>query len=318
MFLHISNKLSNEFKKYSIEKIEGGASKKNFYRLSHSKKKFIVTDFSSDKEEYNNHLRVYNLLKNIDISIPKIIEKYDNNLITISEDFGDLRFDKILQKYPLNDLLHYAVDTLIVLKNSTQYDPTLSFPQYTFDTFKKEIFELPKYYFPHINLNNQNLKDEFIYIWTEAYRNIKFEFNHLVHKDFNINNLILISNNEKHLRCGVIDFQSAFWGESSWDLFSLLEDSRVLFSDEFNEYFIKYFFSRTSQKTSIQDFLKKYYFLNSSRQSRLLGRWIKLSKELENDWYLDFIPITLERLKKSIKLINDKKLTNFYNKYIFN
>ena len=260
MLINISNKLSNKFKKYNIEKIEGGASKKNFYRLSHSSKKYILTDFSSDKKEYRNHLIIYNLLNNINISIPRIIEKYDNNLMIISEDFGDLRFDKVLQKYPLIDLLHYAVDTLIVLKNTIQYDPQLSLPQYNFDAFKEEISELPKYYFPYVKLNNKNLNDEFIFNWSEAYRNIQFEFNNLVHKDFNINNLILISNNEKHLKCGVIDFQGAFWGESSWDLFSLLEDSRVLFTDKFNEYFIKYFFSRTSQKTSIQDFKKNIIF----------------------------------------------------------
>ena len=318
MFINISNKLSYEFKKYSIEIIERGASKKNFYRLRHFNKKFILTDFSLNKEEYRNHLKIYNLLKNINISVPKIIEKYDNNLMIISEDFGDLRFDKILQKYPLNDLLHYAVDTLIILNNSIQYDPKLSLPQYNFDIFKDEILELPKYYFPHVKFNNKNLNDEFIYIWSEAYRKIKFEFNHLSHKDFNINNLILISDNKKHLKCGVIDFQSAFWGESSWDLFSLLEDSRVLFTDEYNEYFIKYFFKQTSQKNSIRDFLTKYHFLNSSRQTRLMGRWVKLSKELKQDWYLDFIPVTLKRLRKSIKLINDKKLTDFYNRYIFN
>ena len=318
MFINISNKLSNEFKKYSIETIERGASKKIFYRLRHSNKKFILTDFSLNKEEYRNHLKIYNLLKNINISVPKIIEKYDNNFIIISEDFGDLRFDKILQKYPLNDLLHYAVDTLIILNNSIQYDLKLSLPQYNFEIFKDEILELPKYYFPHVKFNNKNLNTEFIYIWSEAYRKIKFEFNHLSHKDFNINNLILISDNKKHLKCGVIDFQSAFWGESSWDLFSLLEDSRVFFTDEYNEYFINYFFNQTSQKNSIGDFLKKYHFLNSSRQTRLMGRWVKLSKELKQDWYLDFIPVTLKRLRKSIKLINDKKLTDFYNRYIFN
>ena len=236
----------------------------------------------------------------------------------ISEDFGELRFDKILQKYPLNDLLRYAVDTLVVLKNSIQHNSQLALPQYNYDIFKNEIFELPLYYFPYVKLNNKNLNDEFFFTWSEAYKNIKFEFNYLSHKDFNINNLILIPDNKNHLKCGVIDFQGAFWGESSWDLFSLLEDSRVLFADEFNEFFIKYFFSKTAQKNSIEDFIAKYYFLNASRQTRLLGRWIKLSKELNQDWYMDFIPVTLSRLEKSIKLINDKKLTNFYNKYIFN
>ena len=46
-------------------------------------------------------------------------------------------------------------------------------------------------------------------------------------KDFNINNLILLPSKKNHLKCGIIDFQSAFWGESCWDLFSLLEDSSM-------------------------------------------------------------------------------------------
>ena len=36
----------------------------------------------------------------------------------------------------------------------------------------------------------------------------------------------------------------------------------------------------------------KYHFLNCSRQSRLLGRWVKLSNDLGEKWYLDFIPVT--------------------------
>ena len=131
-----------------------------------------------------------------------------------------------------------------------------------------------------------------------------------------MNNLILRPSEKGHLKCGVIDFQSAFWGESSWDLFSLLEDSRMLFTDEFNDYFIEYFYSLTSQNISLNDFKFKFHFLNCSRQTRLLGRWVKLSKELKKKWYLDFIPITKSRLKKSINLLNNKKLSEFYNKYI--
>ena len=42
-------------------------------------------------------LLIYNILKEINVSIPKIIEKNDSNLTIISEDFGDLRFDKIFK-----------------------------------------------------------------------------------------------------------------------------------------------------------------------------------------------------------------------------
>ena len=44
----ILNKLSLEFQKYNIKKIESGASKKIFYRLSKNNKTFIVINFSSE------------------------------------------------------------------------------------------------------------------------------------------------------------------------------------------------------------------------------------------------------------------------------
>ena len=154
-------------------------------------------------------------------------------------------------------------------------------------------------------------------MWKEAYNQFNFEFNNFVHKDFNINNLIFLPNRKKHLKCGIIDFQGAFWGESCWDLFSLLEDSRILYNDNYNEFFIKYFYSKINHTFSIEDFKIKYYFLSSARQTRLLGRWIKLSKEFNQKFYLKFIPITQQRLKKSLKMLNNNKLINFYNKYLF-
>ena len=318
MSLDIIEKLSSEFKKYNILQIMSGASKKKIYRLINKDKSFIVTDFGLEKKEYENYLKIYNLLKDINISIPKIIEKNDNNLIVISDDLGDLRFDHIINKYPIKILLKCAVDSLIILNNSIKFNNKILLPQYNFNIFKNEIMELPNFYLPYIDLKNINIADEFISIWSEAFKNISFQFNCFAHKDYNINNLILLPLKKSHLKCGIIDFQNAFWGTDSWDLFSLLEDSRVLFTDEFNEFFIKYYYQKTDQCISLNEFNKQFHFLNSSRQTRLLGRWIKLSQELNQSWYLDFIPVTIKRLRKSIDYINNKKLTKFYNKYIFN
>ena len=319
MSTKILKKLSIEFQKHNISKIESGASKKVLYRLSKNNKTFIVINFSPDKQEYDNYVKVYNLLKNINISLPSIIEKNDKELILITEDFGNLRFDKIIKKESIKDLLQYAVDTLVIIKNSIKFDNSSMLPKYNLNIFNKEIIELPKYYFPFINLNSmKELENDFMFIWSESYKNMNFDFCNFVHKDFNFNNLILRPSEEGHLKCGLIDFQSAFWGESSWDLFSLLEDSRMLFTDEFNDYFIEYFYSLTNPNISLYDFKIKFHFLNCSRQTRLLGRWVKLSKDLKLKCYLDFIPVTQSRLKKSINFLNNKKLSKFYNQYILN
>ena len=71
-----------------------------------------------------------------------------------------------------------------------------------------------------------------------------------------MNNLIFLPSREGHLKCGVIDYQNSFWGESSWDLFSLLEDSRIFFTDQYNAYFMNYFYSHSNQLIS----LKLQYF----------------------------------------------------------
>ena len=260
MVLGINKNLPVEFRKYNIAKIQSGASNKKFYRLSKDKHSIILIDFDHDKKEYSNHLKIYNLLKNLDISIPKIIEKNTNELFILTEDFGNLRFDLILKRYPLNQLLQYAVDTLIVIKNSIEFDNKLSLDKYSFEIFKKEISEMPEYYFDSIELNNKNLVNDFFNIWEEAYKNKVFQFNNFVHKDFNINNLILLPHEHNHLKCGVIDFQSGFWGENCWDLFSLLEDSRTYFSNDYNDYFINHYYSKTKLNISLNEFKKIIIF----------------------------------------------------------
>ena len=96
-------------------------------------------------------------------------------------------------------------------------------------------------------------------------------------------------------------------------LFSLLEDSRLNFDDQYNDYFIEFFFKNTNQKISLEQFRKKYFFLNCSRQTRLLGRWVKLANNFNKKWYLDFINITNKRLIKSLQSPYMTELKFFYN-----
>jgi len=318
MSFNFLEKLSPRFRNYKIERIEKGASNKLFYKISKGSKNFICTDFNSDKLEYENHLVVYGILSNIDISIPTLVEKNDDKLIIVSEDFGYLRYDKILKQHSIRDLLQYATDTLCIINKEINYNASYDLPQYNIELFINEIAELPKYYLSYNNTIDKidALSDEFFDIWVESFKQINFDFKHFAHKDFNMNNLIFLPSRKGHLKCGVIDYQNSFWGESSWDLFSLLEDSRIFFTNRYNLFFMNYFYSHSHQVVSLQEFKLKYHFLNCSRQTRLLGRWVKLAKELNQLWYLDFISTTKMRLQSSLAILQNDKLTKFYYKYI--
>ena len=318
MRFNLFNKIPSKYISYNIEKIQGGASKRFFFRLSNNSDSVVCIDSSNEKKEYFNYLKINSYLSEINVSIPKIYERNDEHNILILEDFGNLRFDKILHNYSLKNLLDSAVKTLIILKNEITFDTSFDLSVYNFETFKSEISEFPEYFYPYIYNKkiSKNIMNEFYECWEMCYNSINFDFSHFVHKDFNINNLIYLPSRKEHFKCGVLDFQNAFWGDSCWDLFSLLEDSRIDFDDQFNDYFINNYYKNTNQNISFEEFKEKYYVLNCSRQTRLLGRWVKLSKELNQSWYLDFINITKKRLFKGLAKLKKNELKSLYAKII--
>ena len=105
--------MQNNFKDLIL--IAGGASRKKVYRFNKKNSKFIFLDFTEDINEFNNHLNIYNILKNIDISVPKIFEVNIKDKIIVTEDFGDQRFDKVFNKYDINSLIECAIESLIIL-----------------------------------------------------------------------------------------------------------------------------------------------------------------------------------------------------------
>ena len=123
-----------------------------------------------------------------------------------------------------------------------------------------------------------------------------------------------LHNREDHLKCGILDYQNAFIGFSGWDMFSLLENPRIYFDDKYNDELIEYFFNNTNQYISFDEFLTQYYFLNTARQSRIIGRWINLDKKNKNNNYSKYLDVTIKRLKKSLYYLQNQKLSKLYSK----
>ena len=154
----------------------------------------------------------------------------------------------------------------------------------------------------------------FFFIWHSEFENLNFNWNSFVHKDFELSNLMYLHNREDHLKCGILDYQNAFIGFSGWDMFSLLENPRIYFDDKYNDELIEYFFNNTNQYLSFDEFLTQYYFLNTARQSRIIGRWINLDKKNKDNNYSKYLNVTTKRLKKSLHYLQNQKLSKLYSK----
>ena len=94
------NIVPKKFKDFKILKIKSEASKRKYYRLMKDKQKAILMDSSNEPEQFENFIKVHKIISKTKISIPTIYEIDRNKKTIILEDFGNLRFDKILNNYP--------------------------------------------------------------------------------------------------------------------------------------------------------------------------------------------------------------------------
>lgn len=302
------------FKLNELYQIESDASRKKIYRFKNKKIAKIVVDFSYNHNDYLSFLEVNDYLSNINISIPKIYETDHNKSIIIMEDFGDSRYDKLINRINPKDLLIDAINSLIEIQNTQKTSLNNILKQYDFSSFEIEIAEFADFYLAK-NSISEDVVEEFFYIWKLEFDKLNFNWNSFVHKDFELSNLMHLSERKDHLKCGILDFQNAFIGFSGWDVFSLLENPRIDFDDKHNEDLLEYFFLNTYQNIPLKDFLIQYYFLNTARQTRVIGRWINLDKN-KNNRYFKYLDVTIKRLKKSLNNLQNKKLSKLYDKIL--
>ena len=204
------------------------------------------------------------------------------------------------------------LDSLIAIQNFDKPLKTDGFKKYNYSTFKEEIIEFVDFYLPLLKTSSDQI-EEFLQIWTSEFKKFNFNWNSFVHKDFELSNLMYLPNKENHLKCGILDFQNAFIGFSGWDLFSLLENPRIDFDEKYNKELIEYFYNNSNQSISYKDFLTQYFFLNTARQTRIIGRWINLDKKNNNNYYQsNFHAVTIKRLKNSLFNLQNKQLNNLY------
>jgi len=298
-----------------VYEIESDASHKKIYRFKNPNQGKIIVDFSYNHNDYLSFLEINNLLANINISVPKIFETDDTKSIIIMEDFGNSRYDKLIYTIDPKDILIDAINSLIEIQNFQKPIVSKYLKKYDFSFFKVEIAEFADFYLSKNNIG-KDVVDEFFYIWESEFENLNFNWNSFVHKDFELSNLMHLSQRDGHLKCGILDFQNAFIGFSGWDVFSLLENPRIYFEDKYNDELVGYFFNSTNQNISFNEFLIQYYFLNTARQTRIIGRWINLDKKNKNNNYLKYLNVTVKRLQKSLYKLQNKKLSKLYDMII--
>ena len=222
-----------------VYKIESGVSQKKIYRFKNKDKEGVVVDFSYNYKDFESFLEVNKFLSTINISIPKIFDIDKSKHLILMEDFGNNRYDNIINSKDIKELMLNSINSLIEIQNTSQLITNYNLDTYNFSLFKTEIAEFADFYLPFKNIS-KSIVDEFFVIWHSEFENLNFNWNSFVHKDFELSNLMYLENRKGHLKCGILDYQNAFIGFSGWDMFSLLENPRIYFDNKYNEESVSY------------------------------------------------------------------------------
>ena len=315
----LKNFIKKNFNKAKIEELKQDASKRKYYRIKNNNGSYILLDSRKEFKQFYDLLKIYDIIKDVNISIPKILD-YDSNAgIMILEDFGDNRFDKLINKPKYTShLLKIAMDCLVVFKNSIKINKSNNIQTYNIDFFKSELSEFVDWYIPFIIEGdlNEKYKADFYNIWEKKFHEIKLNSDTFMHRDFFCNNLFYLPSRNKHLKCGIIDYQGAFLGDSALDIVSLFEDSRRIINNPNRFDLINNYLNKTYQINKINEFLLKYDFFGAARQTRILGRWVKLFKLNNKKEYLKYINTTWFWLEKNLNNIFLKEINSLYQDLI--
>ena len=104
-----------------LYEIESGASHKKIYRFKNNNEGKIIVDFSYNYNDYLSFLEVYNFLSIINISVPKIFDTDDSKSIIIMEDFGNNKYDKLINNI---DPKEYFVRCNQLFNRNSKYSKT--------------------------------------------------------------------------------------------------------------------------------------------------------------------------------------------------
>ena len=279
----------------NLEKINGDASFRKFFRKKYKKSTSIIVFAKKEKEK---NLLIYDSINRIlnknNILAPRLYkENYNDNFIEI-EDFGNNTIYKILNKNNKDKLILFKkiikkLNQLQLIKNKK------------IKNFKNKIYTIPNYdkkilikeanlfcdWYVKKNLSKKkrlDFKTKYNKIIRQLTIKIKLKNDVFVHRDFHISNLMI-----RNKEIAIIDSQDALIGNKAYDLASLIDDVRFKTSKKLKEK-IYNFYIQNNRRLNKNQFKNDFEILSTLRNLKIIGIFTRLALRDKKRNYLKLIP----------------------------
>ena len=290
------------YKEDELHEIKNDASFRNYYRLINHD--LLIMDADPKKgESVTNFKKINEILRSLDLSVPDIISVDEVNGFMLLEDFGKKSFTNILNIDNEKDLFKRAVNLLSEINKKIHKNKTIlnNLKKYSLEVLLEESNLFILWYMQKhmkIDIDDRSKKD-FLEILKDVYKVVSPKEDTLVLRDYHVDNLFYLNKRNYIQSVGIIDFQDALCGSTSYDLISILEDVRRPISSELTEEMIDFYIEETSENRE-QTYLETNFF-SIQRNLKIIGIFCRLNYRDNKNHYLHMLPRSFKFIQKHIK-----------------
>ena len=266
---------------------------RKYYRVQTKTSNLVVMDAPPDKEEVKAFIQISDLLNALGFSAPKILDKDVRNGFLLLEDFGNETYTKALSNSDReNNLYGNAIDVLIEIHNLKNLEERVNLPFYDQKKLQNELSLFIHWYLEgRLRLAiSEKEKKRFFKAWRQCFTHIETSRSVLVLRDYHVDNLMVLAERDGVRRCGLLDFQDAVVGPASYDLVSLLQDSRRDIGDGITSLMLDRYFDGVEGVDNRNNFMTSYYILGTQRALKVFGIFTRQDILYRNSKYLFHIP----------------------------
>lgn len=286
------NQINNFLKNNQIETknlipIKNDASFRKYFRVD---KKILMDADPNLGEDVGSFININHVLREFKLNVPEIFTIDKENGFLLLEDLGENIFSQILNSENEEQLYKQAIEVLIEIykKDLNKFSNFTFLEKYSVEKLQDESQLFIEWYlkkYLKINITDTDIKD-FKDIINKIFNNLDAKFEKLVLRDYHVDNLILQKSKFGLKQVGILDFQDAVLGSSSYDLISIIEDVRRPISKDLKNILIKYFIDFTGYDSNQLE--KELAFYSVQRNLKILGIFSRLNLRDNKSKYMQY------------------------------
>jgi len=262
-------------------------------------------------EDVKPFVAIANGLRERGYSAPAIHHADLDEGFLITEDLGRDTFIEGDPPKPIATRYQAAVDMLAAFHQEQLPDvlplaPHLDYtvPPFDTDAMMTEVGLMPEWYLPDKGVTlTSNMQADFLLIWSDLLTKLADAPKTWMLRDFHSPNLIWLEHRKDTGRVGLLDFQDAVMGPTTYDLVSLLQDARIDVPENIEIAMLTRYAKerRTGDPTfDAAAFVQQYAIMSAQRNTRLLGTFARLNRRDGKPHYLRHQPRVWTYLNRAL------------------